>query len=62
MESATPLSGEIVGRLEHDLATVLGPGMRISTEAVASLEPPPGVKFRLVETRLGKVGHLGAHH
>lgn len=54
VESARPLSTEVVGRLEHDLTKVLGSGMRISTEAIASLEPPPGVKFRLVEARLGK--------
>ena len=54
VESDGPLRAEIGTRVAQDLAEVLGPGMRIVTEAVASLEPPPGIKFRLIESRLGR--------
>ena len=57
VENARPLSAEITGQIERDLGAVLGPGMRIATEAVTSLEPPPGVKFRLIESKLGKAAH-----
>ena len=49
-----PLSDGLKGRIERGLAEVMGSGTSIVTEAVATLEPPPGVKFRLVESRLGR--------
>ena len=56
VESDGPLDAEVETRVAQELAEVLGPDMRIVTEAVATLEPPPGVKFRLIESRLGRSG------
>ena len=57
VESDGPLDAEVETRRgRQELAEVLGPDMRIVTEAVATLEPPPGVKFRLIESRLGRSG------
>jgi phenylacetate-CoA ligase len=53
VESAVPLGEEFRTRVERALRPVLGPAMRIAIEGVATLEPPPGVKFRIVESRLG---------
>ena len=54
IESDASLSDGLKGRIERGLAEVMGSGTSIVTEAVATLEPPPGVKFRLVESRLGR--------
>jgi hypothetical protein len=52
VESAQPLGEDLHGRIEHDLRSVLGPAIAVKVEAVATLEPPPGVKFRLIESRI----------
>jgi phenylacetate-CoA ligase len=54
IESDSSLSEELMGGIEHGLSEVMGPGTSIAIETVATLEPPPGVKFRLVESRLSR--------
>lgn len=52
VESALPLGDDLPRRLEHELRAVLGPAIKIAIEPVPTLEPPPGVKFRLIESRI----------
>jgi phenylacetate-CoA ligase len=54
VESARPLGEDLHGRIEHELSSVLGPSIAVKVEAMATLEPPPGVKFRLIESRIAR--------
>jgi phenylacetate-CoA ligase len=47
------IAGELGDRVAAALAAELGDGVAVAIESVPSLEPPPGQKFRLVESRLG---------
>ncbi|MGD9508453.1 MAG: phenylacetate--CoA ligase family protein [Geminicoccaceae bacterium] len=52
IEGARPLGDDLSRQLEHELRPVLGPAIGIGIEPVPTLEPPPGVKFRLIESRI----------
>ncbi|MFO1050457.1 MAG: hypothetical protein U1E52_21470 [Geminicoccaceae bacterium] len=56
IESAAPLTAPTIAGIEAALRQALGPGTAVSCEQVASLEPPPGVKFRLIESRIPRAG------
>ncbi len=56
IESALPLGDELSARIGHSLRSVLGPTVDVAVEAVPTLEPPSGVKFRLVEGRVARAG------
>ena len=52
IESAAPLTAPTIAGIEAALGQALGPGTAVTCEQVATLEPPPGVKFRLIESRI----------
>lgn len=56
LESAGQPGEGFLGEVEQKLHAVLGPAIMIEFETVATLEPPPGVKFRLIESRLRRTG------
>ncbi len=56
VESTQPLGADLHSQLEHELRSVLGPSIGIAVEPVATLEPPPGIKFRVIESRIARAG------
>jgi phenylacetate-CoA ligase len=52
LEQAAAPSAEVARSIEQGIKDVVGEGTRVVVETVATLEPPPGRKFRIVENRV----------
>ncbi len=52
LERTSPPEGDLVAHIRDQVRAIVDDRVRVVVEATASLEPPPGVKFRVVENRL----------
>jgi hypothetical protein len=51
LEQAVAPSADVANRIEEGIRSVVEESTRVVIETVATLEPPPGTKFRIVENR-----------
>ncbi len=54
LERTSPPEGELVDHISGQVRAIVDDRVQVMVEATASLEPPPGVKFRVVENRLAR--------
>jgi phenylacetate-CoA ligase len=55
IERTSPPAGDLARHIGERVRAIVGDRVQVVVEAAPSLEPPPGVKFRVVENRLTRV-------